>query len=451
MNEKEYGLLNLFLLYSGIFTIILNLGISRSFAYLYWDVYKSKKDLKKLISSTITLLLILQLILISVSLFFGESIISKITKSDDEFTFFPYFVLSILYSCFMVYYEMFQFFFRNKENLKLYSILTVGTLVLFTIGNLIGVVFLDLKSIGAVFGRTISYGAISVAFLLYFIKKYGFSFDSSIFKSILIFGFPLFINSLIGAVAYGFDKILIEQFDKLENLGIYGFALIAVTVLEIFFNAVNNAFTPTIFRYLKESFHEKGEVIESIVFLIILSVIVLALIIIGMFYPMLELFIPENYHLSGKYVPILVCAFFWRVLTGIKSYSLFKEKKTKFFLLNQSSILISISFFGYFGYQHFGIMGIIYAVYFSKLIEFLIMNYISNKVARLPIRMRNLNVMIVLISVTAFFISEYNYNDPNIYLIYIIPLFVFMVTAPLLLRKEFKTVFSLIKNRKEIL
>jgi O-antigen/teichoic acid export membrane protein len=451
MDEKEYGLLNLFLLYSGIFTIILNLGISRSFAYLYWDVYKSEKELKKLISSTITLLLILQLILVLASLFFGESVISKITKSDDDFTFFPYFVLSILYSCFMVYYEMFQFFFRNKENLKLYSVLTVGTLLLFTIGNLIGVVFLDLKSIGAVYGRTISYGVISIAFLLYFIKKYGFSFDGTTFKSILIFGFPLFINSLIGAVAYGFDKILIEQFDKLESLGIYGFALIAVTVLEIFFNAVNNAFTPTIFRYLKESFHEKAEVIESIVFLIILSVIIIAIVIIGLFYPMLNLFIPENYHLSGKYVPILVCAFFWRALTGIKSYSLFKEKKTKYFLLNQSSILISIGLIGYFGYQFYGIMGIIYAVYFSKLIEFIIMNIISNKVSKLPIRMRNLILMIVLISASSFFISDFNYDHPNIYLIYFIPLFTFILTAPILLQKEFKIIFHLIKNRKEIL
>ncbi|MFT6166288.1 MAG: O-antigen/teichoic acid export membrane protein [Vicingaceae bacterium] len=451
MDEKEYGLLNLFLLYSGIFTIILNLGISRSFAYLYWDVYKSEADLKKLISSTITLLFIFQLILVSVSLFFGESIISKISNSDDEFTFFPYFVLSIFYSCFMVYYEMFQFFFRNKENLKLYSILTVGTLVLFTIGNLVGVVFLDLKSIGAVYGRTISYGLISIAFLLYFIRKYGFSFDRTIYKSILIFGFPLFVNSLIGAVAYGFDKILIEQLDNLETLGIYGFALIAVTVLEIFFNAVNNAFTPTIFRYLKESFNDKAEVIESIVFLIILSVMILAVVIISLFYPMLELFIPENYHLSGKYVPILVCAFFWRVLTGIKSYSLFKEKKTNYFLLNQSSILISIILFGYFGYEYFGIMGIIYAVYFSKLIEFIIMNLISNKVSRLPIRIKNLILMMVLISVISFFISDYDYDHTNIYLVYFTPLLAFILAAPILLQKEFRTIFHLIKNRKEIL
>ena len=451
MNEKEYGLLNLFLLYSGIFTIVLNLGVARSFAYLYWDVYKSEDKLKELFSSSISLLLIFQIFLVSISLLFGNSILSFISNSESNFTLYPYFFLSIIYSCFMVYYEMFQFFFRNRENLKAYSILTLGTLILFTLGNIIGVVILDLKSIGAIYGRTLSYGLITIGFLLYFIKKYGISYNKTTYQNILIFGFPLFINSLVGALAYGFDKILIEQLDNLETLGIYGFALISVTVLEIFFNAVNNAFTPTIFRYLKESFEEKSAVIEQIILLIIISVIVLALLIVGAFHPLLDLLIPENYHESGKYVPILVCAFFWRVLTGIKSYSIFKEKKTNYFLLIQSSLLLSICLFGYLGYHYFGIMGIIYAVYFSKLIEYLIMNRISNKVAKLPIRMRNIHLLLLILSLICFYISQFDYHNSSIIIIYFLPFISLFVLSPFLLRKELKRIIQLIKFRKEIL
>ena len=450
MDGIEYGKLNLFQLYSGIIVILLNLGISRSFAFLYWDVYKDEAKLKKLISSTISLILIVQSIMITTGLYFGKSILSFISDSENEFTYDPYLILAFIFSSFMVYFEMFQFFFRNRENLKLYSIMTVGVLLLFTAGNIIGVVVLEKKSIGAIYGRTISYGIISISFLAYFIKKYGISFNLKEYKNIIFFGFPLFINTLIGAIAYGLDKFLIEQFDGLESLGIYSFAIVAITLLEIFFNSLNNSFIPTIFKYLKESFEEKKKEIESIVYLILLALMTVAVVILAAFYPLVDLFIPEIYHKSGQFVPLLICAFFWRAFTGIKSYSLFKEKKTKYFLLNQSSILISLGILGYIGYYYYEMYGLIVGVYFSKLIEFLIMNSISNKVIRLPIYLNNLYLATIILSIISLVISLPNFLSIHRYIAYLLPLISFGILSISLLRKEFIKIIHLIKNRKVI-
>lgn len=451
MNEKEYGILNLFILLSGIVTIILHSGVSRAFSYLYWDVYKDDIKLKELIGSTIAFLLIIQAILLSIGYFFGKPILSFVLKSDQEFSFYPYFILVMVYSFFMVYAELFQFYFRNKENLKLYSILSIGTLILFTIGNLIGVVLLEEQALGAISGRTLSYGIMVIGFLIYFINKFGLRFNLKEYKNLLYFGFPLFINGLIGAFAYGLDKLLIERFDSLETLGVYGFSVIAISVIEIFFNSINNAFVPSIYRYVTDSLETKGKVIESTVFLIILLVMLLATLIVGGFYPLMQLIIPDSYHMAIVYVPVLVCAFFWRMLVALKSISLFKEKKTKYFLFNQSSILLFMILFGYLGYQFYGVMGIVYAVYLSKLMEFLIMSYIADKVIKLPINYKNIIIMIVVLSAVCFYITKdpesFNENPFK----YFIPFAVFVVSLFTILRKELREVIELVKNRKEFL
>jgi O-antigen/teichoic acid export membrane protein len=171
MDEAEYGLLNLFMLYTGILAQIYNLGVSQSFTFIYWDVYKDKEELKKLISSTLGLLIVFQIVFILLGLFFGENLLGLFVKSNDKFTFNPFFITALFFSAFMVYYEMFLYYFRNQGNLKAFSILSISTLFLLTIGTLIGVVWLDLKAVGAVFGRTAGYGIVVLFLLIFMIYK----------------------------------------------------------------------------------------------------------------------------------------------------------------------------------------------------------------------------------------------------------------------------------------
>lgn len=451
LDKEEYGLLNLFVLYSGIIAQVYAMGVSSAFGYIYWDVYKDGNELKKLISSTLGLLLIFQVLFISIGILFGDGILGFLVKSSDKFTFSPFLITSLFFSAFMVYYEMFLYFFRNEGKLKQYATLSISTLILLTLGTLYGVVWLDWKAIGAIWGRTFGYGIVVVLFFIYIASKYGISFDFKRSKSLLIFSIPLFINSLVGAFSYGVDRLIIERFDNLENFGVYAFALIIITVIEIWFNALNNALSPTLYKFIHESINEKKKEIRILSNLIIISVLLLITAIIALIHPVFHILIPENFHQAALYIPILAIAFIWRVMTTLTSYSIYSKKKTKLLLINQSSYLLAIVILGYIGYNLFGMLGIAYAVYLAKVIEFIIMNRVSNRIKKLPFKLKNLILLSILISISSFACAIFNPYIKHTSILYLLPLLCLLVFSPLIIRVELRNVIYAIKNRKSIL
>lgn len=448
LDEAQYGILNLFVLYTGIFTQIYDLGIGSAFGYLYWDVYKDKNKLKELMSSTLGLMLLFQFILISIGLFFGESIVRLIAKSS-EFSYNPIFIILILVSAFMAYNNLFLYYFRNQDQVKKYAIISVSTLLLLTIGTLLGVVYLDLKAIGAIYGRSIGYFLIVGALWIWFVKRYGIKINLKASKQLLVFGIPLFLNTLIGAFGYSTDRILIERLDTLSNLGIYAFATIVVTFLEVIFNALNNAIAPTLYKYVNEAHVEKRNEIIGLSYTVFLIVLVTISLVIAGIIPAVHLVIPENFHEALRYVPILASAFIWRVFTTLCSFSIYTMKKTKYLLINQSSNILFTIILGYLGYQLYGIIGIAYAIYLVRIIEFFIIYIISQKVKPLGLKLQNLIILAIILGLVSFTCSNY-FDHDLAYLIYFLPLGVCMILTPLFARKEIKLALYMIRNRKAL-
>lgn len=448
LGTEQYGVLNLFLLYSGIITQIFTLGISQAFGFYYWDVYKNRDELKKLISTTLTTLISIQIIFIIIGILFGESLLSILVKDDVSFSYSPFFLLSLGYSAFMVFYELFLYFFRNENKIKLYAFLSISTLICFTIGSIIGVILLDLKALGAVFGRTAGYGLIILIFLGYFIRKYGLGFELKQVKILFIFSLPLFVNGLIGSFGHSIDRLLIERFDTLGNLGIYALAIVIISIIEIWFNAINNALSPTLYKFINEAHKIKSKEIKALGHSIIFAVIIGTTLIIAIIYPMLDLFIPEAFHESAKYIPILAMAFIYRVYSSLATISFYVKKKTKYLLINQSSTLLLMILFGYFFYKIWGIMGIVYTVYIVKLIEFLIIKSLSDKVLKLDFNFSKFITLSFILTLSALLSTEATELIPNNYLRYLIPLITLIIFTPILLKKEINNLVYCVKNRK---
>jgi O-antigen/teichoic acid export membrane protein len=451
LNPEQYGILNLFVLYTSIFAQIIGLGIGRGFLYHYWDVYKDSVKLKELISSTLGMLLILQFIFIGLGIIFGDNILDFILKSKGTFSYNPLFILTLFQSAFLIYHEMFGYFFRNEGKLKEYSILSAGTLILLTLGSIIGVIYLDLKAEGAIFGRTFGYGTITLFFLISLIKKYGINFSWRQSKVLVIFSIPIFINAFIGSLSHGVDKIIIERLDSLQNLGVYGFALVFVSILEIWLNSINNALSPTIYKYMNESIEKKRREIEGLLYIIITSIFILIGLMLAFLYPALELLFPKEYHEITSIIPILVCAFIWRVYTSIVLYPIYIKKKTRLLLYNETSVLLFIVCFGYLGYNLLGLKGIVLGIYAVKVLEYLIMRYLSNKTMKIPINLSQFYILTCVLSIVCFIVSFIDKSGLlNKYVLFSIPLVTILVGYPLLLKEELIKIKFVFKNRKKL-
>ena len=449
MSESEYGLLNLFMVYSGILSQIYSLGISSIFTYQFWDVYQDKQKLKELISSTLGGILLIQVIMISILSIIGKPLL-KYLVANDEFTFTPFFICTLLFAAFMVHYELFLALFRNQSNLKAFSWLAVGSLALMTIGSLIGVVWLEMQAEGAVYGRLFGYGILVVFFAASLIKKFGLSLNFNKLKGMLILGVPVFINGLIGSFGYGIDKIMVERILSLEALGIYAFAVVIASTLETLFNALNNAISPTIYKMMKETKKVKDAEINRLVHAIILVLIIAISILLIVLQPVLNVLIPQNFHEAAQYVPILVVAILWRAFTTIEVMALYKKKKTNYFVYNQITFLTAAVVFGYFLLNQFGLLGIAMAIYIARVIEFIVMKLLVNSVDNLDLDLKRLQLATIIFSIVSF-TAAFLYFETNSQIFYTIPFFCAVILCVSLLQKESKEFIKILKYRNQSL
>lgn len=450
LGDTQYGVLNLFLLYSGLLTQVYGLGIPSAFGFYYWDVYKDKSQLKELIANTVSFLILLQLFFIILGLVFGKNLLSLLVNDTDNFSFFPYFIIMLFYSGVMVFYELFLQYFRNEGNIKMYATSSISTLVLFTLGSIVGVIFLELEASGAILGRTIGYGIVVISLLLFFIKRNGITINLTYYKKIFLFSFPLFVNAIIGSVGYSMDRLLVERLISIEALGVYGFAIVIISVIEIWFNALSNALSPTLYRFLNESIKEKKKEIQGMTHIIILSVMLLVVLIVALLNPALELLIPEEFHEVRLYIPLLAAGYIWKVFTFLSCYSLYLKKKTKFMPIDQASYLLLTIGLGYLGYKLSGLLGIAFAVFLVKVIEFVIMYFITNQVLPLPLKLKKFVVAACVVAICCFTTVFYTLEHEINYLIYLLPLVVFLLLLPTYFKGELKNVRYCIKYRRQL-
>lgn len=448
MSKSEYGLLNLFMVYSGILAQVYSLGISSIFTYQFWDVYQDKKKLKTLISSTLGGILLIQLVMIILLATLGDSLLS-ILVANEEFTFMPYFICTLIFAALMVHYEVFLALFRNQSKLKEFSSLTVGSLILMTIGSVIGVVALKLESEGAIYGRIVGYGVLVIYFFLYLLKQYGISLNFKQLEGMLVLGFPIFINGLIGSFGYGIDKIMVERILSLEALGIYAFAVVIASTLETLFNALNNALSPTIYKMMKETKKIKDGDINQLVHSIILVLIMAISIVLLVVQPVLDFLIPNSFHEAAQYVPVLAVSMLWRAFTTIEVMALYKKKKTKYFMYNQISFLASAITFGYFLLSQFGLLGIALAIYIARVIEYIVIRLFVKSLDNLDLDLNRLQLATTIFSVVSF-AASFLYFETNSQLYYSFPFFCALILCLTLLQKESKELLSLILFKKQI-
>ena len=444
LSPKEYGVLNLFNIYSGILAYVYTLGVSPAFGFLYWDYYKNKEELNKFIASTIGIILILQTIIFVLGLIFGEQILHFILKSNETFSFYPFGVLTLIYPISVVFYDFFSYYNRNEENIKNYVYLSVSTLVFLTIGSIIGLVVLELKAEGAIWGRTIGYSIIVLSYLFYFIYKVGISFNKNTSSILLKFGFPLMLSTIIGGISFSMDRILVERFFSLEELGIYGLAIVIVSLIEVWFNALNNALSPTIYKYMVDDIEKNNSKIRTLSHTIVIAVLFTIVILIFISKPIIEFIAPKDYYGALKYVPILSIAFIVRVFSTLKSYIFYLHKKTKIFPMIQTIILFLIVIFGYILSNIMGIIGIVYAVLSVKILELIIVTIIANKVYFFSFKFNRMYILSLMCLVSVLIICNYE-NDNNFY--YSIPLLTFLIFAPIVAFKELKDIYITIVKK----
>ncbi len=307
LTPNDYGILSIATVVSAITAIILTLGLNGSALRYY---YKLEGTERKNFYGTLWIFLILfpGIIFFLIELSGGK----LFNQLFSQVSYNPYLRLALWTSYITVAFTTLpRELFKASERAKTYVALNIGQF-LFAVGMTIWfVVILKKGAEGALWARLIGTAAIGLISALLLWKHINLNFDFNLLKQALLYGLPFMPHFLAHWVLGTSDRVILERYVSLSEVGIYSVGYTIGSVMLMFAVAGNNAMIP-LFGKLKKS--DNNINITKLMKMVTYYILVMTIIGLGIALfskEMIYLLTPKSYHQAIFVVPWVVLGCFF--------------------------------------------------------------------------------------------------------------------------------------------
>lgn len=344
LSVKDYGFMNLYSTIIGLIAPILHLGIKDGFGFLYWQNNDNSESIDSFFKKSLSSIALLQMITMFLFFIFGGLILGLFFESFNETYYKPFVLIAGFYAFFLNINDLFFYYFRNKGDTKKFILLNIMSLVLMTMGSILGIIVFNKGLYGAIYGKFIGYSIAVLYFMFNYFRTFELEFDIKFIKKITYSGFPILLSTLIGAYSSICDKFFLQKHFPLNSMGIYGMALTITYLVDILLISFMHYMLPDILAKLKNLESEK-DIIKSIEEVFhLLSIFCFFVLAIS---PVVLNFFPIDYLEVLLYIPFLCIVPFIKFLYNLNSLNFYLFKSSRIFLKVQiiSSILIFLTLY----------------------------------------------------------------------------------------------------------
>ena len=236
IQPKEYGYLGLF----GTVTMVLGYFTAMSTeGYMSVSFFKDGESGLRNTLSSLCLLSVSTTFVWIVVLLSAGSLVADLLSLPIEILY-----LAVLVSFFTLYVNVNLDYFRIREKVKIYGIISCSNAVLNFIVSIVFVNILLLGWGGRVYAQFICFAIFGMLSIYYFLRKNYIALPSiNHVKRMLLWGLPLIPHQITSFFRGGCDTYIVKYFYSIEDVGLFGFANTLASVifmLGIGFNQSNS-------------------------------------------------------------------------------------------------------------------------------------------------------------------------------------------------------------------
>lgn len=344
---EEYGIVQSMQVLSLFLVIFFSLASEKSIFRLYYD-YESEEE-KKLFLGNVFIVIIFSILIFTSILFGFRNYTNLIFKSVP---FFPYYVITIVYSVFISFSFIPLNLFQVKGLSIKFSIYSIVGFFLTTISILFFVVVRKEGALGILIGQLIASGIMFVCYIYEILRASVLRVNYEILKNIFRFCIPFIPVSLSVWFMNMSSRVFLDMFvvDKdlaLFEVGIYSFAFKVASVGALLMGSVFTAYNPIFFREANRNDSTGAKLrLKEIKFFYAAFALLISFAMALFSKDLIKIFFSEKYYSAVFLVPILSFSFFVNQLTGLYNLMIYQEKRTTkmmFNLLTSSIITILLS------------------------------------------------------------------------------------------------------------
>lgn len=323
LTPAEYGIIN-YINTLNIFLIVFSVLCLNTY-YLVFYFRQETEEAKRRLLGNLTVFILGVTFLLSLFLIVAGILLSDYIHS--EISFYPYVTIGIAINFFNVFSILPLATYRVQENPMPLAVINVVKGGLIMVLTLLLVVCYGYKSLGVLFSTLVVNALFAICFLLITYKNAIFCFDWTQIKKALVFSLPLVPGSLAYYLVSMSDRILIEKYVGLNNLGIFSTASTLALLLNIISMGAYKAFEPYFFRiYKTEAFSfQFQKVHDAFFFVLLIGASGLALFS----KEFLEIMSSKDFHSAYIYVPFLLLGVLASSMSFLYGTVLTAQEKTK--------------------------------------------------------------------------------------------------------------------------
>ena len=355
-----YGIIESVRAVGSVLVIVYALGLDSALGRFYFD-YEDKEELKKYIGSVLIAIILLGLIIAGLFDVLGNRFSFLLVK---QIPYNPYIKLILWSSFFAVIPATFLIFLQIQEKSGKYVLFQVFQ-ALFTIGLIVYfVVFLRQGALGQIKGKLYA-SIILFAIAMYFFRR---SSRVSILKAKVIeslkYGLPLIPHCLCWWVLDLSDRIILQKFVALSQVGIYSLGYNIGIGMELIVSAFNKAWVPFLFSTAKKN-KDAPQIFSKLSTYYMMVILFVGLAISLFSREIIQILATPKFYEASKVVPVIVLSFIFIGMYLMVTNQIFYEKKTAYLTFISAIGAVTNIILNFLLIPKYGIMGAAYATLLS--------------------------------------------------------------------------------------
>jgi len=435
----DYGIVSSMQVLNTILAVVFTLAVERSVYRLYWD-YKTEKEKKDYLGSIVVALGGIATIVLAL-LFLFKGLVGLIYKSIP---FYPFYVYAIITAYFTAFERVPKIYLQLRQKAGSFVILSIIQFFVNTGFVLWFIVGLKAGATGMLQGQMIGHGIMLPIFLFMAFKIISFTVKPSILRESLKFSLPMIPGLLSAWVLNLSDRIFIERYFSLADVGIYSLGYKIAGLVLILSGAFNLAYSPFFYKLANSNDQLAARKQLFSYNNTFVMVILLICFLISLFSKeAIVILLDARYADAYKIVPIIALAYFVSQAGGLMNRSIYQEKKTvAIMLISIFSAVLNIGL-NFLLVPILGAYGAAYATVLSFTGWFIVEYWYAKRCYFIPYQWKQ--ILVFLVFLTIIFFLTFNL-DVNIYYSLLIKTSMVFIIFACFMRKHYEKFSPLFMN-----
>ncbi|MBO8157761.1 MAG: oligosaccharide flippase family protein [Bacillaceae bacterium] len=373
LTPSEYGIMTTVQTLVGLLQLLLLLSLHGAVTRLFYDFLNEPEKQKEYLGTIFIFVVFFSTIMSIILILFFQPFGSLLFKQIPVY---PFYFILIGLSWVTSLLSLPLALFRAQEKAGLFVL--INLLKAIAIMTLM-VYFLIFKGHGVESVLLSQFFIIMILVVITFVKSFKYlklSFNLTYLKDSLNFSLPLIPHVASAWIISSSDRIILEKYIEIEQLGVYSLAVQVAMVLSIFFQSVNNALVPRYTRLRKEGNEGQAKKLLN-VFSIVILLFGVAAIPLAML--AIQFFTTKAYYGAIGLLPLLIIGQIIKGYYYIPVAKLFYVKKTKAIASSSSVAALTNVAINILAIPFIGIYGAIVSTIAAEFIRLILLTILSNK------------------------------------------------------------------------